>query len=181
MISSSAIGRTRIFRILTICLLFPLLFNACGTVSPNKDILSYQANNFHISVRGELRGAPFQGEVIHVKVPSTEEESYCLTFTSPAPLAGIAITTDSRGAFVSLGDLSVPADTWDTLLWTDVLHLFSLEGAPLTITSEKNAQHMVAVYLTEEGKSATVTLDTKTEKPIWIETDGIWIEILSFQ
>ncbi len=180
MILTSPTGCFKILRILSIALLFSLLLAACSAKTPSKDILSYQSNDFHFTVRGELWGSPFEGELTHVKAtPPSHGDSYVLTFTAPAALSGITLTVDPQGTFVSLGDIVVPADAWDALTWTDMIRLFSLQGAPLTITPDEDGEQMTVVYLTTDGEGITITLNAQTEMPTRIETDGIWVEILS--
>lgn len=174
-------GHSKSLRMLAACLLFSLLLGACGNEKAGKDILSYQSKDFHAVIRGELWGAAFEGELVHAAASdSPEDDIYRLTFTAPTALAGITLTVDPQGTFVSLGDISVAADTWSALTWPDVIRLFALQGSPLSITPNDEGDRMTVSYLTTDGKGVTLTLDASTEAPILIETDGIWLEILSF-
>lgn len=159
-----------------------ILFSAAscaGKSSMNADPLAYQNTSFRANIRGELAGAPFKAQVERI-IPSdaTGSPSLTVTFTAPAPLAGISLQQTENGATVSLDGMRIDASAWQDGAWFEIHKLFSLQGAPLSVTGR---EEQTVILETTDGETYTLIRTVGNPAPRSIEGDGVRIEILSFE
>ena len=166
----------RWIRPLSCLFLLTVLLCACGRPPREEEILPYPARQFTAAVRGELYGFAFAGELAHS--PSPPKDTF--VFQSPDALRGITVTWQEDEIRVSLHDMLIDDDRWDALLWTKIPLALTQQGEIISVESNRKRHEMTVIYQTPDGHAYTVILDTDTETPKWVESDGIWIEILSF-
>ena len=168
-------------RLLCILLIPCFLLLSCGEQRERTKILSYQTEAFTAEIRGELCGAAFAGTLTHtVASAPSEADSYTLNFTSPDALNGITVSVQAKQTAVSLNGIRISDDRWRDLRWTEIAHLFALDGEVLSAATDRSKTEMTVILQESNGRAYTVILNSKTSLPRWIESDGIWVEILSF-
>lgn len=151
---------------------------ACAPAHTQEKLLAYQAAPFRLSLRGEIRGFGFAGELSHT--PNAESD-YHWVFTEPPALCGIEMSLRGEAVTVTQNGIAVADDRWDRLLWREIPALFALQGEPLTVTADREQRTTTAIFQTAGNKAYTVTLDSDTALPREIEGDGIRVEILQFE
>ena len=168
-------------RLLCALLMLCFLLLSCGEQNKKADMLSYQSEAFTAEIRGELRGAAFAGTLTHtVAGDPAKADSYTVTFTSPDALNGITVSVQAEHTAVSLNGIRIDDDRWRDLRWIEITYLFALDGECLSVATDRGKTEMTVILQESDGRTYTAILNSKTSLPRWIESDGIWVEILSF-
>jgi hypothetical protein len=166
---------------IVLCLLaMALLFTstACAPAHAPKDLLAYQASPFRASLRGEIRGFCFAGELSHAL---DDGDTYLLVFTEPPALRGIEVHRRGEEITLAKNAISLADIQWEHLLWAEIPPLFALQGEPLSIIADRERRLTTVTLQTASNHAYTVTLDSERSLPCEIEGDGIRVEIVAFE
>ena len=162
-----------------LCLLLSVLLLSCGgTGNTNADPTACLRAPFAATVRGALDGLAFEAEICHTVTDG--QDALAFTFTAPAALEGITVARQGEEVTLTLGEICVPkADSEEGM--AVVLWLFSPDGRVLSVEKNRELGETSAVLTAEGGEARTLTFDTASGAPRFVESDGVWVEILIFR
>lgn len=164
---------------LLLCLLLSVLLLGCGGAgNANADPTACLRAPFAATVRGTLDGLAFEAEIRHAVTEG--QDALALTFTAPTALEGITLLRQGGEMTLSLGEIRLPredgAEGMAVVLW-----LFSPDGRVLSVEKNRELGETSAVLTVEGGEARTLTFDTASGAPRFAESDGVWVEILTFR
>jgi len=162
-----------------LCLLLAALLLGCGGAgNTDTDPTACLRAPFAATVRGALDGLAFEAEICHTVTDG--QDALALTFTTPAALEGITLSRQGGEMALSLGEIRLPredgAEGMAVVLW-----LFSPDGRVLSVEKNRELGETSAVLTAEGGEARTLTFDTASGAPRFAESDGVWVEVLTFQ
>ena len=162
-----------------LCLLLATLLLGCGGAgNTDTDPTACLRAPFAATVRGALDGLAFEAEICHTVTDG--QDALALTFTAPAALEGITVARQGEEVTLTLGEICVPkADSEEGM--AVVLWLFSPDGRVLSVEKNRELGETSAVLTAEGGEARTLTFDTASGSPRFAESDGVWVEILTFR
>lgn len=163
-----------------LCLLLAALLLGCGGGAGNTDTdpTACLRAPFAATVRGALDGLAFEAEIRHTVTDG--QDTLVLTFTAPTALEGITLSRQGGEVTLSLGEIRLPredgAEGMAVVLW-----LFSPDGRVLSVEKNRELGKTSAVLTAEGGEARTLTIETESGAPRFAESDGVWVEILTFR